>query len=117
MRSLPSSIAPFNRKEKVVCDYPPKHASILGLASLNPASRPLSWRVRVRWEDGFDTSFVYTGELWIGKVSQAVHRLAEEATTRRREANPTLPDHLTYQVVSYTLIPHPGVQSILHRWS
>ncbi len=77
-----------------MCNHPPKCAP-----------RPRTWRVRVRWEDGFHTSFEYRGELWIGKVSQAVHRLAEEATIRRREANPTLPEHLPYQVVSYTLIP------------
>ncbi|BDP44357.1 hypothetical protein DAETH_43260 (plasmid) [Deinococcus aetherius] len=61
----------------------------------------LRWHVLIRWADGHRSRFVYEGPLWIGKVSQDVHVLAQAEHARRREASPDLPPQLPYEVLSF----------------
>jgi hypothetical protein len=60
------------------------------------------WLVALRWADGERSTVVYEGPLWIGKVTQAVHVLAQAEHLRRRQAEPELPVHLEYEIRSFT---------------
>ncbi|GGR39960.1 hypothetical protein GCM10008957_55740 [Deinococcus ruber] len=60
-----------------------------------------TWRVQVRWEDGHQAEFTYVGPLWVGRVSEEIRIRAEAEHAQRREADPTLPARLAYQVLSY----------------
>lgn len=61
----------------------------------------MRWHVLLRWEDGHRSRLVYEGPLWVGRVSQDVHRLAQAEHARRRETSPGLPTQLTYEIVSF----------------
>ncbi|MFB9994436.1 hypothetical protein ACFFLM_20995 [Deinococcus oregonensis] len=60
------------------------------------------WLVALRWADGERSTVVYEGPLWIGKVTQAVHVLAQAEHRRRRENVPELPVQLEYEIRSFT---------------
>lgn len=60
------------------------------------------WLVALRWADGERSVVVYEGPLWIGKMTQAVHVLAQAEHHRRRQTQPQLPAHLEYEIRSFT---------------
>lgn len=60
------------------------------------------WLVALRWADGERSTVVYEGPLWVGKVTQAVHVLAQAEHSRRRQTEPELPAQLEYEVRSFT---------------
>ncbi|THF68727.1 hypothetical protein E7T06_15295 [Deinococcus sp. Arct2-2] len=59
------------------------------------------WLVALRWADGERSTVVYEGPLWVGKVTQAVHVLAQAEHRRRRQAEPELPAQLEYEIRSF----------------
>ncbi|MEF2278466.1 hypothetical protein V3W47_09135 [Deinococcus sp. YIM 134068] len=61
----------------------------------------MRWHVLLRWEDGHRSTLVYEGPLWIGKTSQDVHLLAQGEHERRRQASPSLPERLAYEVLGF----------------
>lgn len=55
----------------------------------------------LRWADGERSTVVYEGPLWVGKVTQAVHVLAQAEHRRRRQTEPGLPVQLEYEIRSF----------------
>ncbi|GGO41531.1 hypothetical protein HNQ08_005515 [Deinococcus humi] len=65
------------------------------------------WQVVLRWDDGARSTVRYAGWLWIGAMSHGVHQLALACYAQRRATEPELPKHMSYLILSFTLIERP----------
>ena len=62
------------------------------------------WQVVLRWDDGARSTVQYAGPLWIGPMSQGVHQLALACYAQRRAMELSLPEHMSYLILSFTPI-------------
>ena len=62
------------------------------------------WQVVLRWDDGVRSTVQYAGPLWIGPMSQGVHQLALACYAQRRAMELSLPEHMSYLILSFTPI-------------